>query len=210
MSDPRTHCYQFAHKTNYRGIYSYHSLTHHYTRTRARTCVTDITPRRYSERSKSKCIGITIETRPDYCLKQHLSSMLSYGCTRLEIGVQVCAHVCTLCTATHARVWAAIYKEGFSPTDPSPHARVLDVVCVTLSREAGTRSGSTPAFESSSLFILVRYASAVSSLRDSLVLSFLFQIVSLDIFYRFLLIPSPRPPAFVFRLISLASHTQMF
>lgn len=43
---------------------------------------------RYSERSKSKCIGITIETRPDYCLKPHLSSMLSYGCTRLEIGVQ--------------------------------------------------------------------------------------------------------------------------
>lgn len=42
----------------------------------------------YSERSNSKCIGITIETRPDYCLKQHLSSMLSYGCTRLEIGVQ--------------------------------------------------------------------------------------------------------------------------
>eukprot|EP00039_Didymoeca_costata_P031822 m.36217 g.36217 ORF g.36217 m.36217 type:complete len:561 (+) comp9051_c0_seq1:164-1846(+) len=43
---------------------------------------------KYSERSNTKCIGITIETRPDYCLKQHLSSMLSYGCTRLEIGVQ--------------------------------------------------------------------------------------------------------------------------
>uniref|UniRef100_A0A8D2PDL7 Elongator complex protein 3 n=1 Tax=Zosterops lateralis melanops TaxID=1220523 RepID=A0A8D2PDL7_ZOSLA len=43
---------------------------------------------RYSERSLTKCVGITIETRPDYCLKQHLSSMLSYGCTRLEIGVQ--------------------------------------------------------------------------------------------------------------------------
>jgi len=43
---------------------------------------------RYSERSKTKCIGITIETRPDYCLKKHLSEMLSYGCTRLEIGVQ--------------------------------------------------------------------------------------------------------------------------
>ena len=27
---------------------------------------------RYSERSKTKCIGITIETRPDYCLKKHL------------------------------------------------------------------------------------------------------------------------------------------
>merc|ERR1712168_770526 len=43
---------------------------------------------RYSERSRSKCIGITIETRPDYCLKKHLSDMLRYGCTRLEIGVQ--------------------------------------------------------------------------------------------------------------------------
>nr|NVI73457.1 elongator complex protein 3 [Cucujiformia] len=43
---------------------------------------------KYSERAKSKCIGITIETRPDYCLEKHLSDMLSYGCTRLEIGVQ--------------------------------------------------------------------------------------------------------------------------
>lgn len=43
---------------------------------------------KFSERSKIKCIGITIETRPDYCLKRHLSDMLSYGCTRLEIGVQ--------------------------------------------------------------------------------------------------------------------------
>ncbi|XP_021964765.1 elongator complex protein 3 [Folsomia candida] len=42
----------------------------------------------YSERSRTKCIGITIETRPDYCLKRHLSDMLAYGCTRLEIGVQ--------------------------------------------------------------------------------------------------------------------------
>jgi elongator complex protein 3 len=42
----------------------------------------------FSEQSKTKCIGITIETRPDYCLKPHLSEMLSYGCTRIEIGVQ--------------------------------------------------------------------------------------------------------------------------
>lgn len=42
----------------------------------------------YSEQSKAKCIGITIETRPDFCLRPHLSDMLSYGCTRLEIGVQ--------------------------------------------------------------------------------------------------------------------------
>lgn len=43
---------------------------------------------KYSERSNTKCIGITIETRPDYCLKKHLSDMLNYGCTRLEIGAQ--------------------------------------------------------------------------------------------------------------------------
>lgn len=43
---------------------------------------------KYSEKSKTKCIGITIETRPDYCLRKHISDMLKYGCTRLEIGVQ--------------------------------------------------------------------------------------------------------------------------
>ncbi|KRT79992.1 Acetyltransferase [Oryctes borbonicus] len=43
---------------------------------------------KYSERSNIKCIGITIETRPDYCLQRHLSDMLKYGCTRLEIGLQ--------------------------------------------------------------------------------------------------------------------------
>jgi elongator complex protein 3 len=42
----------------------------------------------YSEQSTTKCIGITIETRPDYCLKPHLDEMLLYGCTRIEIGVQ--------------------------------------------------------------------------------------------------------------------------
>ncbi|KCV68173.1 elongator complex protein 3 [Fonticula alba] len=36
----------------------------------------------------AKCVGLTIETRPDYCLGAHLGQMLTYGCTRLEIGVQ--------------------------------------------------------------------------------------------------------------------------
>jgi elongator complex protein 3 len=43
---------------------------------------------RYSEQSQTKCTAITIETRPDYCLKPHLNDMLDYGCTRIEIGVQ--------------------------------------------------------------------------------------------------------------------------
>lgn len=41
-----------------------------------------------SQQSETKCVGITIETRPDYCTETHLSDMLRYGCTRLEIGVQ--------------------------------------------------------------------------------------------------------------------------
>jgi len=41
-----------------------------------------------SAEGRQKCVGITIETRPDYCQPQHLDRMLAYGCTRLEIGVQ--------------------------------------------------------------------------------------------------------------------------
>lgn len=41
-----------------------------------------------SAESKQKCVGITIETRPDFCMQPHIDKMLSYGCTRIEIGVQ--------------------------------------------------------------------------------------------------------------------------
>ena len=51
-------------------------------------CLIPLLMRRYSEQSRTRCIGMTIETRPDYCLTPHLSAMLSYGCTRLEIGLQ--------------------------------------------------------------------------------------------------------------------------
>lgn len=43
---------------------------------------------RLGQQSQTKCVGITIETRPDYCTETHLSDMLRYGCTRLEVGVQ--------------------------------------------------------------------------------------------------------------------------
>lgn len=43
----------------------------------------------YSQQSLTKCVGITIETRPDYCTETHLSDMLRYGCTRLEIECKV-------------------------------------------------------------------------------------------------------------------------
>ncbi|KDD72223.1 hypothetical protein H632_c3671p0, partial [Helicosporidium sp. ATCC 50920] len=42
----------------------------------------------YAERGATRCVGLTIETRPDYCLTPHLADMLAYGATRLEIGLQ--------------------------------------------------------------------------------------------------------------------------
>ncbi|WEL39264.1 Elongator complex protein 3 [Encephalitozoon hellem] len=43
---------------------------------------------RVGAEGRLKCVGITIETRPDFCVRPHLSKMLGYGCTRIEIGVQ--------------------------------------------------------------------------------------------------------------------------
>lgn len=39
---------------------------------------------RYSEQSKSKAIGITIETRPDYCLRPHLRLVSNHMVTALH------------------------------------------------------------------------------------------------------------------------------
>ncbi|MBD3249058.1 tRNA uridine(34) 5-carboxymethylaminomethyl modification radical SAM/GNAT enzyme Elp3 [Candidatus Woesearchaeota archaeon] len=41
-----------------------------------------------NERSSIKCVGLTIETRPDYGMKEHGDGLLRLGCTRVEIGVQ--------------------------------------------------------------------------------------------------------------------------
>jgi elongator complex protein 3 len=44
--------------------------------------------KRLAERSKRRVIGITIETRPDYCKEEDIDRMLNYGTTRVEIGIQ--------------------------------------------------------------------------------------------------------------------------
>ena len=41
-----------------------------------------------NEKAKHRCVGITIETRADYCFKKHINQMLKLGTTRVEIGVQ--------------------------------------------------------------------------------------------------------------------------
>ena len=43
---------------------------------------------RANENSKVRCVGMTFETRPDYCKKEHINRMLDFGVTRVELGVQ--------------------------------------------------------------------------------------------------------------------------
>jgi len=41
-----------------------------------------------NETAGSRCVGLTIESKPDWCKPEHIDLMLSYGVTRLEVGVQ--------------------------------------------------------------------------------------------------------------------------
>ncbi len=41
-----------------------------------------------NERARARCVGLTIETRPDYAMEEHIVEMLQFGATKVEIGVQ--------------------------------------------------------------------------------------------------------------------------
>ncbi|MCX8147482.1 MAG: tRNA uridine(34) 5-carboxymethylaminomethyl modification radical SAM/GNAT enzyme Elp3, partial [Candidatus Woesearchaeota archaeon] len=41
-----------------------------------------------NETANVRCVGLTIETRPDYAKLKHANEMLKLGCTRVELGVQ--------------------------------------------------------------------------------------------------------------------------
>ena len=42
-----------------------------------------------AETSEIRNVGLTVETKPDWCKENHVNQMLAFGCTRVEIGVQV-------------------------------------------------------------------------------------------------------------------------
>jgi elongator complex protein 3 len=44
--------------------------------------------KKQAETSRIRNVGITVETRPDWCKEPHVDSMLDMGVTRVEIGVQ--------------------------------------------------------------------------------------------------------------------------
>jgi elongator complex protein 3 len=41
-----------------------------------------------NETAENRCVGFTVETKPDYCKRLHIDLMLELGVTRIEIGVQ--------------------------------------------------------------------------------------------------------------------------
>lgn len=45
--------------------------------------------KKLNEKSKHRCVALCIETRPDVCSREDIKRMLDYGCTRVELGVQI-------------------------------------------------------------------------------------------------------------------------
>jgi elongator complex protein 3 len=44
--------------------------------------------RKLNENTEHRCVGLCIETRPDFCGEEEIRSMLEFGTTRVELGVQ--------------------------------------------------------------------------------------------------------------------------
>jgi elongator complex protein 3 len=45
--------------------------------------------KKLNETARHRCVALCIENRPDNCSEQEIREMLNYGCTRVEIGVQM-------------------------------------------------------------------------------------------------------------------------
>jgi len=45
--------------------------------------------KRLAETSTIRNVGLTIETKPDWCKEEHVNQMLRFGVTRVELGVQI-------------------------------------------------------------------------------------------------------------------------
>ncbi len=70
--------------------------------------------KRLAETSQRRIIGITFETRPDFCREQHVNAMLNYAGTRCELGVQI----------LNDEIYAKI-KRGHSVEDVAKATRLL-------------------------------------------------------------------------------------
>jgi elongator complex protein 3 len=74
LSYPRDYQYQFI-KDCYDALNSIHSSSLE-------------EARELNETAEHRCVGLCIETRPDFCGEEEIKSMLDFGTTRVELGVQ--------------------------------------------------------------------------------------------------------------------------
>jgi elongator complex protein 3 len=74
MSYPRDYQYRFI-KDCYDALNSIHSSSLE-------------EARKLNENAERRCVGLCIETRPDFCGEEEIRSMLEFGTTRVELGVQ--------------------------------------------------------------------------------------------------------------------------
>ncbi|MCD6215789.1 MAG: tRNA uridine(34) 5-carboxymethylaminomethyl modification radical SAM/GNAT enzyme Elp3 [Candidatus Aenigmarchaeota archaeon] len=44
--------------------------------------------KKLNQKSEHRCVGLTFETRADFCKENHIKEMMNYGATRVELGVQ--------------------------------------------------------------------------------------------------------------------------
>ncbi|WP_066971825.1 tRNA uridine(34) 5-carboxymethylaminomethyl modification radical SAM/GNAT enzyme Elp3 [Methanobrevibacter filiformis] len=97
--------YKNSYKNNYKNSYKNNyknSYKNNYKNSYKKEHVNDSSLKRYkpndyvlindiqkvNENSKVRCVGMTFETRPDYCKKEDIDRMLNMGVTRVELGVQ--------------------------------------------------------------------------------------------------------------------------
>lgn len=74
-----------------------------------------------NESAKHRLIGMTIETRPDWCKEKHVDKMLEWGATRVEIGVQ------TLSEAVYRKV-----NRGHTLKDVYDATRIAKDACMKI------------------------------------------------------------------------------
>lgn len=73
---------------------------------------------RFSEQSRTRCIGLTIETRPDYCLTPHLTQvrdlLVSDGCFAMQYDALERMLQCT----EYCKAWSALRNVHSKPFVP--------------------------------------------------------------------------------------------
>jgi elongator complex protein 3 len=45
--------------------------------------------KKWNEKARNRCVAMCIENRPDNCSNEEIKRMLDFGCTRVEIGIQI-------------------------------------------------------------------------------------------------------------------------